>query len=88
MTDVTLQLPDEVLEQARSLAGGAENLQDFLVEAIVQEVQRHQPSSTKPDFWESLQRIRQQMAEEGIEVNPDEVWGDLRDKSVGREVDL
>ncbi|MUG94601.1 type II toxin-antitoxin system prevent-host-death family antitoxin [Scytonema sp. UIC 10036] len=44
--------------------------------------------SEKPNFWESLQQFRQEMIEEGIEINPDEVWKDVRDRSPGREVTL
>lgn len=41
-----------------------------------------------PGFWESLQQFRQEIISEGIEINPDEVWKDVRDKSPGREVNL
>ncbi|CAD5941528.1 Antitoxin [Planktothrix tepida] len=41
-----------------------------------------------PGFWESLQQFRQEMIEEGIEIDPDEVWKNVRDKSPGREVNL
>ncbi|MCC5663140.1 type II toxin-antitoxin system Phd/YefM family antitoxin [Nostoc sp. CHAB 5784] len=40
----------------------------------------------KPDFWESLERFRQEIMEEGTEIDPDEVWKDVRDKSPGREI--
>lgn len=39
-------------------------------------------------FWESLQQFRQEIIEEGIEIDPDEVWKNVRDKSPGREVNL
>jgi len=41
-----------------------------------------------PGFWESLQQFRQEIMAEGIEIDPDEVWQDVRDKSIGREVNL
>jgi prevent-host-death family protein len=41
-----------------------------------------------PGFWESVAQFRQEIIEEGIEINPDEVWKDVRDKSPGREVNL
>ncbi|GAA6619622.1 type II toxin-antitoxin system Phd/YefM family antitoxin [Scytonema sp. NUACC26] len=44
--------------------------------------------SEKPNFGESLQQFRQEMIKEGIEINPDEVWKDVRDRSPGREVNL
>lgn len=42
----------------------------------------------KPDFWESVERFRQELMEEGTEIDPDEVWKDVRDKSPGREIIL
>ncbi len=41
-----------------------------------------------PGFWEYLQQFRQEIMAEGIEIDPDEVWKDVRDKSPGREVNL
>jgi PTS system cellobiose-specific IIB component len=42
----------------------------------------------KPGFWESVERFRQEIIEEGIEIDPLEVWQDVRDKSHGGEVRL
>lgn len=42
----------------------------------------------KPGFWESVERFRQELMEEGTEIDPDEVWKDVRDKSPGREIIL
>jgi len=42
----------------------------------------------KPGFWESVERFRQELMEEGTEIDPDEVWKDVRDKSPGREIVL
>jgi predicted transcriptional regulator len=78
MTNITVQLPDDLLEQVQSLAGN-ENLQGFLISAIEHEVERQQPSATASAFWENLQQLRDQMQTEGIEINPDEIWGNLRD---------
>jgi predicted transcriptional regulator len=80
MTNITVQLPDELLEQVQSLAGN-ENLQGFLISAIEHEVERQQPSTTASAFWENLQQLRDQMQAEGIEIDPDEIWGNLRDRS-------
>jgi hypothetical protein len=83
-----LQLSDSLLEQVQSLAGSAEALQRFVIDAIEREVERQQPSSPKQAFWDHLQQIRTQMAADGIEINSTEIWGDIRDPSAGREVDL
>jgi hypothetical protein len=53
MTNITVQLPDELLEQVQSLAGN-ENLQGFLISEIEHEVERQQPSSKKQKIsWKS-----------------------------------
>ena len=39
-------------------------------------------------FWKSIEKFRQEIIEEGIEIDPNEVWKDVRDKSPGREVNL
>ena len=40
------------------------------------------------DFWEKLETLKQKMKEEAIEINPQEIWGDVRDKEVGKEITL
>jgi len=40
------------------------------------------------DFWQRLEELKRQMQEEEIEVNPQEIWGDVRDKEIGREITL
>jgi cellobiose PTS system EIIB component len=42
----------------------------------------------KPGFWKSVEKFRQEMEEEGTEIDPDEVWQSVRDKSPGRGVIL
>ena len=40
------------------------------------------------DFWQKLKKLKQQMQEEDIEINTQEIWVDVRDKEVGREITL
>jgi predicted transcriptional regulator len=80
MTNITVQLPDDLLERVQSLAGH-ENLQGFLISAIEHEVERQQPSSKKQAFWANLQQLRERMQAEGTEIDPDEIWGNLRDRA-------
>ncbi len=40
------------------------------------------------DFWESVERFRQEYNVESAEINPDEVFALVRDKSSGREVNF
>jgi hypothetical protein len=37
-------------------------------------------------FWESIERFRQEYNVESAEINPDEIFAGVRDKSPGREV--
>jgi hypothetical protein len=87
MTNITFQVPDQLLEQVQSLAG-TDNLQGFLISAIEHELDRQRPSSKKQAFWANLQQLRERMQAEGTEIDPDEIWGDLRDRSTGREINL
>ncbi|BAY08042.1 type II toxin-antitoxin system Phd/YefM family antitoxin [Calothrix sp. NIES-2098] len=40
------------------------------------------------NFWESLAQFRQEIIEEGIEINSDEVWKDVRDSSSQVQMNL
>lgn len=90
MTAITIQLPPDLLAQVQALASTPEHLQTFLIRAIEQEVQRQQAQapSSQLQFWEQLQQLRAQMQAEGIEIDPDEIWGNLRDQTPGREIHL
>jgi prevent-host-death family protein len=44
--------------------------------------------SHKPDFWTSLIRFREQLAKEDIDINSDEVFKNVRDRSPGRDINL
>lgn len=39
-----------------------------------------------PNFWESVERFRQEYDIEAADINPDEVFANVRDKSSRREV--
>jgi hypothetical protein len=91
MTDtqtIALKLPQELLQQAQEIAGSAENLHDFLIGAIESEIKRHKSPAKKTKFWEDVEKLRTKMQQEGIEINTEEIWGDVRDKDLGREVIL
>lgn len=85
---ITLQLPPDLLAQAQAIAGSPEDLNDFLIRAIEHEVERSQLSPPKSQFWQNLESLRTEMQAEGIEINPDEIWGDVRDRSPGRDINL
>ncbi|MBW4584840.1 hypothetical protein G7B40_012525 [Aetokthonos hydrillicola Thurmond2011] len=41
-----------------------------------------------PNFGESIERFREEYNVEAAEINPDEIFATVRDKSPGREVFL
>jgi hypothetical protein len=57
--------------------------QDYLFEFLRQKKEE----SRGDKFWQGLQKFRQVIQCEGI-IFTDEDFGDLRDKSVGREINL
>jgi predicted transcriptional regulator len=89
LQSITLTLPSNLLTQLQQLGTDSpETLHQFVVQAIEHELQRRQPISHKQAFWDNVETIRTQMQAEGIEIDPDEIWGDVRDRSPGREVVL
>lgn len=50
--------------------------------------QKQENSLKSQDFWHKLEKLKLQMQEEKIEVDPQEVWSDIRAKEIGREITL
>ncbi|HAZ47542.1 MAG TPA: hypothetical protein DDW76_07425 [Cyanobacteria bacterium UBA11369] len=91
LRSITLMLPNELITQLQQLVTDSPDALhqfEFVIEAIEHELQRRQRVSRQQAFWAKVETIRAQMITEGIEVNPDEIWGDVRDRSEGREVVL
>ena len=42
-------------------------------------------SRRAPDFWEAYEKFRRDHNLEEANIDPDEVWGDVRDPSSGRD---
>jgi len=42
--------------------------------------------SKKLGFWESVEQLRQEYNVENADINPDQVFANVRDKSPGREI--
>ena len=42
-------------------------------------------SKKTPDFWEAYEKFRREHNLEEANIDPDEVWGDVRDPSPGRD---
>jgi len=56
---------------------------DYLFEFL----RKKKEESRGDNFWEGLQKFRKVIQSEGIIFNDDD-FADLRDRSVGREIDL
>jgi hypothetical protein len=86
---ITLQLPEELLAQLQQwFTDQPDDLHRFVIQAIEHELQNRQQTHPHRPFWAAVNRIRSQMDVEGIDLNPDEIWGDVRDLAPGREVNL
>ena len=86
---ITVLLPAELLTQLQQLGSNTpEALHRFVIQAIEHELQLHQPISRSQGFWHNVESIRAQINIEDITIDPDEIWGDVRDRTPGREVIL
>ncbi|PZD73664.1 hypothetical protein C1752_02062 [Acaryochloris thomasi RCC1774] len=45
-------------------------------------------STGQSNFWDSLVEFREELEREQLDLDPDEVFKDIRDQSPGREVEL
>lgn len=84
---ISLKLSSELLQQAEKIVGNTDNLQDFFADAIAKEIERCNPY-TKTNFWQGVERLREEMQQEEIEINAEEIWGDVRDTEIGRDIVL
>jgi hypothetical protein len=74
------------IEEARvAIAQSLPNLPETDIFAVVdllrtlEETRRQETCHESPNFWERLMEFRQQL--DGIDLNPDEIWEDIRDRS-------
>ena len=42
-------------------------------------------SKAAPSFWEAYEKFRREFDLEELDINPDEIFGDIRDPSPGRD---
>ena len=74
------QLPQEMLSEA---VGILESLRLKAEEPKGVSVEESQP---KPgNLWEAMVEWREEYAVEELDIDPDEIWGDVRERSPGRE---
>jgi len=58
------------------------------VAVIVSAAEYDRLAAPKSDFWTSLVNFRERLVQDSVDINPDEVFQDVRDRSLGREVNL
>jgi hypothetical protein len=89
LQSVTLTLPHDLWVKLQPfLADRPDGLHRFVIQAIDHELQRRLVPSRKQAFWTMVTALRAEMDVEGLVIDPDEIWGDVRDPSPGREVVL
>lgn len=89
LQSLTLTLPDDLWVKLQLiLADRPDGLHRFVIQAIDHELQRCLVPSRKQAFWATVTALRAEMKLEGIEIDSDEIWGDVRDRDPGREVVL
>ena len=52
------------------------------------EYQQLQTQTPRRNLWDAIQTWRAENDVAALNINPDEIWGDIRDKSPGREIDF
>lgn len=78
MEDITLSLSSDLIQKAKEITGDAVDLQMFIADAIAKEIERRQTPGLHQNFWETVSEIREQLKNEGVEIDPDDIWGDVR----------
>jgi cellobiose PTS system EIIB component len=80
---------DEVLQTVEREKTVEITRQGQQVAMLVSLEEYHRLASVKPSkFGAALKKFRQELIEEKLDLDPDEVFKDVRDRSPGREVTL
>ena len=85
---LNISLSSDLVQKAKQLMGDSGSLEDFVTDAIRKEIERRQKSEPQHDFWEIVAQLRDEIQSEDLELDPDDIWHDVRDASQGREVIL
>jgi hypothetical protein len=89
LQSLTLTLPHDLWVKLQPLlADRPDGLHRFVTQAIDHELQRCLVPTRKQAFWATVIALRAEMDVEGLVIDPDEIWGDVRDPSPGREAVL
>lgn len=74
--DIQQGEPIQIMQQGKSIA------------VMISATEYERLLQEKNSFSSALNQFRAELVEEGIEINPDEVWGEVRSRLPGREVIL
>lgn len=85
---LNLSLSSELIQKAKQLMDNSDSLEAFITDAIVHEIERRQKIEPQHDFWENLDQLRDEIKSEELDLNPDDIWNNVRDPEPGREVIL
>ena len=93
MESLSEDVQDTIAEHLREYLEGLQTKKQFLVipgtpedckSKFLEELAK--PMDKESSLSESIAQFRQESIDEEIEINPDEVWGNIRDYVPGREV--
>ena len=66
-----------------------EELKRFIVKSKISDIDDISGVlSKKNNFWQGVEKLQNQMLEEGIEIDTQEIWSDVRSSETGREITL
>jgi hypothetical protein len=88
MESLPKDLQDTIAEHLREYLEGLQTQKQFLVitGTLEDDKSKFLEKLAKPSLSDSIAQFRQELIDEEIEINPDEVWGNIRDYVPGREV--
>lgn len=77
---------DKIIQEAEQGEPIQITQQGKQIAVILSQAEYEKLLNKTPNFWESVERFRQEYDVEAADINPDEVFTNVRDKSSGREV--
>lgn len=77
---------DKIIQEAEQGEAIQITQQGKQIAVILSQVEYEKLLNKTPNFWESVERFRQEYDVEAADINPDEIFTNVRDKSSGREV--
>ena len=93
MESLPQDLQDTIAEHLKEYLADLQSKKQFIMIAGIPENSKSNffeefvtPVNKKPTLSESIAQFRQELIDEEIEINPDEVWENIRNYVPGREV--